>query len=99
MITIVFNLELYSFTGYCTGSTEAGVTGGSTGSAVKHLVGGSTMVGLGLQLDCACSSLSAAVARKLRRRFLHSTVPLTDSTLYERGCWHFQQYSQVPIAE
>ena len=54
MVTLLFNLESYSFnricepTGYCTGSTETGVLGGSTGSAVKYLVGGSTALISGL---------------------------------------------------
>ena len=60
------------------------------------------MVGLGLELDCSCSSSSAAVSRALRSRSSsvmrntrltdvmpvpRSTLPLADSTLYERGCW------------
>ena len=73
MVTFLLKTKPYSLrigepTGYCTGSTEAGVTSGSTGSAVKDLVSGLTVVGLGLELGCSCSSSSAAVSRKLRFR-------------------------------
>ena len=83
-------------TGGSTGSEDKDLVGGSTVVSIGlelDCACSSSSAAVAQKLRCRSSSVLrntcfSAVSR-MSRRFFRSTLPLADSTLYERGCWHF----------